>query len=65
MRLILFIFIIHLHVGIMGTVLFLAILISALFDGSHITTVTRQQNSNRMDLFPISIIHINDLHARY
>lgn len=65
MRWILFTFIIHLYVGMMATALFQAILIGALFDGSHIVTVTRQQNINCVDLFPISIIHINDFHARY
>lgn len=49
----------------METVLFQVILISALFDAKRIVFVTRQQNFNDVDLFPLSIIHINDFHARY
>lgn len=47
----------------MESVLLQVILISALFDASRVF-VTRQQNFNDVDLFPLSIIHINDFHAR-
>lgn len=67
MRCTAFIFIIHLNIDTMEAVRFQVILIGALvlFDVSRIVIESWQRNSNHVDLFPLSIIHINDFHAKY